>query len=39
VSDNEDVSVTGTDPTSELIVTFVHKARALFVAGGVVVTL
>jgi GAF domain-containing protein len=39
VSDNEDISATGADPTSELIVTFVHKARALFVAGGVVVTL
>ena len=39
MTDSDDLSTTGADPTSELIVAFVHKARALFLAGGVEVTL
>ena len=39
MTDNDDLSTTGADPTSELIVAFVHKAQALFLAGGVEVTL
>ena len=39
MTDNDDLSTTGADPTSELIVAFVHKAQALFLVGGVEVTL
>jgi hypothetical protein len=39
MTDSDDLSTTGADPTSELIVAFVQKAQALFLAGGVEVTL
>ncbi|HTT91377.1 MAG TPA: GAF and ANTAR domain-containing protein [Acidimicrobiales bacterium] len=39
MTDTDDLSTTGADPTSELIVAFVQKAQALFLAGGVEVTL
>jgi len=39
VSATGDVHATGADPTSELIVSFVQRAQALFLAGGVEVTL
>jgi GAF domain-containing protein len=39
VTEDEGLPSTGADPTAELIVTFAHKAQALFVAGGVEATL
>ena len=39
MTEDEELSVRGSDPTSELVVAFARKSRALFVAGGVEATL
>jgi len=39
MTDNQDLSTTGADPTSELFANFIHEAHALFLGGGVEITL